>query len=88
MDEKTVIAALEAAAETNGYTAQHGVESTRASIHAPSTDQRLASGVRVGSPRPVFLKQIGAQSRLAQADVKCRENAAVWPRTEVRGCAE
>ena len=38
--------------------------------------------MQVGSLRPVFLKQIDAQSRMAQADVKCRENAAVWPRTE------
>ena len=32
LDEQVVIAALEAAAETNGYTAEHGVMSTRASI--------------------------------------------------------
>ena len=32
LDEPVVIAALEGAAETNGYTAEHGVMSTRATI--------------------------------------------------------
>ena len=43
LDEPVVIAALEAAAETNGYTAEHGVVSTRASIR---------SGLRGGKKNP------------------------------------